>query len=73
MTTELPLLRTKISIPRIRAVVVRRPRLTDQFYQGVMGLLMLPVTPAGFGKANLLAERAAERASTPTISMPSSM
>ena len=58
--TELPLLRTKITVPLIRPGYVRRSRLTDRINQGVMGPLTLLSAPAGFGKTQLLAEWAAE-------------
>jgi LuxR family maltose regulon positive regulatory protein len=56
--TELrpPLLRTKISIPRLPGEFVHRPRLTDRINQGVKGPLTLLAAPAGFGKTNLLIE-----------------
>jgi LuxR family maltose regulon positive regulatory protein len=56
--TELkpPLLRTKISIPRLPGEFVHRLRLTERIHQGVKGPLTLLVAPAGFGKTNLLIE-----------------
>jgi len=50
------LLRTKITIPRIPADFVRRPRLTEQIDRGVQGPLTIVSAPAGFGKTNLLVE-----------------
>jgi LuxR family maltose regulon positive regulatory protein len=49
-----PLLRTKISIPRIPDKFVHRPRLTGRVNQGVRGPLTLLAAPAGFGKTYLL-------------------
>ncbi len=60
MTTELPLLRTKISIPPTRPGCIRRSRLTARIDAGVQGPLTLLSAPAGFGKTQLLAEWAAE-------------
>ncbi len=60
--TELrpPLLKTKISIPRLPGEFVHRPRLTERIHQGVKGSLTLLAAPAGFGKTNLLIEWAKE-------------
>ncbi len=54
--TELkpPLLKTKISIPRLPGNFIHRSRLTEQIQQGVKGPLTLLVAPAGFVKTNLL-------------------
>ena len=57
---ELPLLRTKISIPKLPPKHVNRPRLTDQIKRGVKGPLTLITAPAGFGKTDLLIEWAEE-------------
>ena len=56
--TELrpPLLKTKISIPRLPGEFVHRARLTERIHQGVKGPLTLLAAPAGFGKTNLLIE-----------------
>jgi len=56
--TELrpPLLKTKISIPRLPGEFIHRPRLTDRINQGVKCPLTLLTAPAGFGKTNLLVE-----------------
>ena len=56
--TELrpPLLKTKISVPRLPEEFVHRPRLTDRINQGVKCPLTLITAPAGFGKTNLLIE-----------------
>jgi hypothetical protein len=60
--TELstPLLRTKISVPRLPGEFVHRSRLTERIHQGVKGSLTLLAAPAGFGKTNLLIEWAKE-------------
>src|SRR4030042_1153602 len=58
--TELPLLRTKISIPQIPLGSINRPRLTEQVHRGVEGPLTLLAAPAGFGKTLLLLEWAKE-------------
>ena len=57
---ELPILKTKISIPLFPPEFVRRPRLTERIAQGVKGALTLLSAPAGFGKTNLLAEWATQ-------------
>ncbi len=51
-----PLLRTKISVPRLPGEFIRRPRLTERIDQGVKGPLTLLAAPAGFGKTHLLIE-----------------
>jgi LuxR family maltose regulon positive regulatory protein len=51
-----PLLKTKISIPRLPGEFVHRPRLTERIHQGVKAPLTLLTAPAGFGKTNLLIE-----------------
>jgi LuxR family maltose regulon positive regulatory protein len=51
-----PLLKTKISIPRLPGEFIHRPRLTERIHQGVKGPLTLIAAPAGFGKTNLLIE-----------------
>ena len=51
-----PLLKTKISVPRLPGEFVHRPRLTERINQGVKGPLTLLTAPAGFGKTNLLIE-----------------
>jgi LuxR family maltose regulon positive regulatory protein len=54
--TELPLLRTKISIPQIPSGTIARPRLTERIHRSVEGPLTLLAAPAGFGKTHLLIE-----------------
>lgn len=51
-----PLLRTKITPPRIPPEFVHRPRLTERIDRGVKGPLTLLSAPAGYGKTNLLIE-----------------
>jgi len=53
---ERPLLRTKISVPRIMPEFVHRQRLTERIKRGVRGPVTLLAAPAGFGKTNLLIE-----------------
>lgn len=54
--SQQPLLRTKISVPKIPPEFVHRPRLTERIDRGVLGPLTLFSAPAGFGKTNLLIE-----------------
>jgi len=42
-----PLLKTKISVPRLPGEFIHRPRLTDRINQGVKGPLTLLTAPAG--------------------------
>lgn len=58
--TEMPLLRTKISIPQMPLISIKRSRLTAQVHRGVEGSLTLISAPAGFGKTSLLLEWARE-------------
>jgi LuxR family maltose regulon positive regulatory protein len=51
----LQLLRTKLSVPVIRAELVPRPRLLARLNEGLIGKLTLISAPAGFGKTTLLA------------------
>ena len=50
----IPLLETKIYIPKWRPITVSRPRLIDRLDQGVERQLTLVSAPAGFGKTTLL-------------------
>ena len=54
--TELPLLRTKISIPQIPSGAISRPRLTERIHRSVKGPLTRLAAPAGFGKTHLVLE-----------------
>lgn len=51
-----PLLRTKLSIPRARSDLVRRPRLIDMLSAGLAGPLTLVSAPAGYGKTTLISD-----------------
>lgn len=53
-TSELPLLETKLYLPKWSADLVSRPRLIDRIYP--KRKLTLVCAPAGFGKTTLLAE-----------------
>lgn len=48
------LLRTKLATPYVRAALVPRPYLIEQFDRGLNRLLTLICAPAGFGKTTLL-------------------
>lgn len=50
------LLATKLYIPRVRAGLVPRPRLTRRLDEGLQHKLTLVSAPAGFGKSTLMAE-----------------
>src|SRR5215471_10965393 len=58
------LLAARLHRPRVRAKLVRRPRLTARLTDGASGPLTLVSAPAGFGKSALLAEWLSET-STP--------
>ena len=49
------LLQTKLATPFVRAELVARPRLIDQFDRGLYQPLTLICAPAGFGKTTLIA------------------
>ncbi len=51
-----PLLATKLYLPRPRAGLVPRPRLSERLDAGAAATLLLVSAPAGFGKTTLLAE-----------------
>ncbi len=53
---ELPLLATKLHVPRHRLDLVRRDRLIAQLDAGITARLTLITAPAGFGKSTLLSE-----------------
>ncbi|MBI4418917.1 MAG: tetratricopeptide repeat protein [Ignavibacteriales bacterium] len=50
------LLKTKLSIPCLRAGLVSRPRLVERLHESLGGRLTLVSAPAGFGKTTLLTE-----------------
>jgi LuxR family maltose regulon positive regulatory protein len=52
----MPLLTTKLYVPRARPELVSRPRLTERLNEGLTRKLTLVSAPAGFGKTTLLAE-----------------
>jgi len=51
-----PLLETKVHVPRPRAILVTRPRLSERLNRTTESKLTLVSAPAGFGKSTLLAE-----------------
>jgi LuxR family maltose regulon positive regulatory protein len=55
----MPILATKLSIPRPRPNVVNRPRLLERLNAGLHRHLSLISAPAGFGKTTLVSEWAA--------------
>ena len=56
----IPLLETKLYVPRSHADLVSRPQLTERVRQGTRRKLTLVLAPAGFGKTTLLAAWLAE-------------
>lgn len=56
----IPLIETKLYMPRWRPGLISRPRLIQRMKQGMSGKLTLVAAPAGFGKSTLLAEWIAE-------------
>ncbi len=50
-----PLLETKLGVPRLRQLLVARPRLTALLSGGAVARLTVISAPAGFGKTTLLA------------------
>jgi LuxR family maltose regulon positive regulatory protein len=63
--TTMPLVRTKLYIPRGRQELVPRPRLISRLNQGLRTPVILVSGPAGFGKTTLLAEWARQAEWTP--------
>jgi LuxR family maltose regulon positive regulatory protein len=61
-----PLLETKLYLPRPRAGLVPRHRLSQRLNRGAAAKLMLVSAPAGFGKTTLLAEWLAAGPAAPT-------
>jgi LuxR family maltose regulon positive regulatory protein len=62
-----PLLATKLHVPRPRAGLVSRPRLSQRLDAGAASTLMLVSAPAGFGKTTLLAEWLADPTFGPSV------
>ncbi len=60
------MLATKLYIPRVRANLAPRPRLTQRLDGGLERRLTLVSAPAGFGKSTLIAEWARLRAAGAT-------
>ena len=54
-TVRLPLVATKLFVPRERPGSVARPRLIVRLEAGVIGRLIVVSAPAGFGKTTMLA------------------
>src|SRR5437588_8561983 len=52
----MPILATKLYIPRLRPNVVSRPRLLERLNEGLHRKLTLISAPAGFGKTTLVSE-----------------
>ena len=52
----IPLVETKLYVPKWRPGLVSRPRLIERLHQGIERKLTLVSAPAGFGKTTLLAE-----------------
>jgi LuxR family maltose regulon positive regulatory protein len=52
----IPLVQTKLYIPKVRRSLVARPRLSGRLRRGAESRLLLISAPAGFGKTTLLAE-----------------
>ncbi|MEC0244077.1 LuxR C-terminal-related transcriptional regulator [Paenibacillus dokdonensis] len=56
LSTETPLLRSKINIPRTISTIIVRPRLAERLEHARRGRLTLVCAPAGFGKTTLISE-----------------
>src|SRR5947209_1903722 len=52
----MPILATKLYLPRFRPNVVSRPRLLERLNEGLHRKLTLIAAPAGFGKTTLISE-----------------
>jgi LuxR family maltose regulon positive regulatory protein len=50
----LPLIKSKLSAPQVRAGLVARPQLLRQLEEGILGPFTLVCAPAGYGKTALL-------------------
>src|SRR6266853_6079646 len=53
---SMPILATKLNIPRLRPNVVLRPRLIERLNEGLHRKLTLISAPAGFGKTTLVSQ-----------------
>src|SRR5216684_8415979 len=53
---SMPILATKLNIPRLRPNLVLRPRLIERLNEGLHRKLTLIAAPAGFGKTTLVSE-----------------
>jgi LuxR family maltose regulon positive regulatory protein len=62
-----PLLLTKLTVPSVRASLVRRPRLSERIEEGTERKLTLVSAPAGFGKTTLLSVWASERSNVRSV------
>ncbi len=52
---------TKLHVPRVRSIVVARPRLTARLDEGCRGGLVVVSAPAGFGKTTVICDWVADR------------
>ena len=57
----IPLIQTKLYVPRPRPGLVQRPRLIERLERGTASKVTLVSAPAGFGKTTLLADWLASR------------
>jgi LuxR family maltose regulon positive regulatory protein len=69
LADPLPLLATKLRVPRVRAGLVRRPHLLDLLCRSFDRPVTLISAPAGFGKSMLLAHWIAECRTLPAEGM----
>ncbi len=53
---SIPILKTKLYVPKLRSRVVVRPKLVDQINKNVDCKLILISAPTGFGKSTLISE-----------------
>jgi LuxR family maltose regulon positive regulatory protein len=56
VVVAVPLLETKLHVPRLHRGLVVRPRLSQRLSRGAESALTLVSAPAGFGKTTLLAD-----------------
>ena len=69
-TPAVPLVQTKLHLPRTRAGAVPRRRLLEHLDRGATARLTLVSAPAGFGKTTLLGQWLATRPKTATGGLP---